>query len=105
MVIAFVIAAAPSESAAAEHYALVVTGASGGPQYAQKYENWRTSFVATLTRSFGYPEDHVIVLGEDVGGGVRKSTRENVRAALASLRRRAAKDDVVLIVLMGHGTC
>jgi len=104
VVIVVVLVAAPSESAAAERYALVVTGASGGPQYAQKYDNWRTSFVTTLTRSFGYPEDHVIVLGEDVGGGVRKSTRENVRAALASLRRRAAKDDVVLIVLMGHGT-
>ncbi len=99
-----VISAGASPAAAAEHYALIVTGASGGPQYAQKYETWRTSFVTTLTRTFGYPEDRVIVLGEDAGGKVRKSTRENVRAALASLRRRAAKDDVVLIVLMGHGT-
>ena len=74
------------------------------PSTAQKYETWRTSFVTTLTRTFGYPEDRVIVLGEEAEGKVRKSTRENVRAALASLRRRAAKDDVVLIVLMGHGT-
>ena len=93
-----------SSAAAADRYALVVTGASGGPQYAQKYENWRTSFVTTLVSTFGYPVDRVIVLGEDAGGGVRKSTRENVRAALASLQRRAAKDDVVLIMLMGHGT-
>ena len=77
-----------SPASAADRYALIVTGASGGPQYAQKYENWRTSFVTTLASTFGYPEDHVIVLGEDAEGGVRKSTRENVRAALASLRRR-----------------
>jgi hypothetical protein len=102
VVIVFMIAATPWE-ASADRYALIVTGASGGPQYAQKYENWRTSFVATLS-TFGYPADRIIVLGEDAEGGVRKSTRENVRAALASLRRRAAKDDVVLIMLMGHGT-
>ena len=104
VVIVFVVAAAPSEASAAERYALIVTGASGGPQYAQKYENWRSSFVETLTSKFGYPEDRIIVLGEAAEGKVRKSTRENVRAALASLRRRAAKDDVVLIMLMGHGT-
>jgi hypothetical protein len=104
VVIVFVIAAAPSEASAADRYALIVTGASGGPQYAQKYERWRTTFVTTLMSTFGYPEDRITVLGEDAQANVRKSTRENVRAALASLRRRAAKDDLVLIVLMGHGT-
>ena len=104
VVIVFLVAAAPAPAAAAERYALIVTGASGGPPYAQKYESWRDSFVATLVSKFGYPEDRIIVLGEDAEGHVRKSTRENVRAALASLRRRVAKDDVVLIMLMGHGT-
>ena len=68
VVVSFVIAASPSPAAAAEHYALIVTGASGGPQYAQKYETWRTAFVTTLTRTFGYREDRVIVLGEDAEG-------------------------------------
>lgn len=93
-----------SAALAADRYALIVTGASGGPYYAEKYETWRTSLVTTLTHTFGYPEDRVIVLGEEADGSVRKSTRENVRAALASLQRRVAKDDVLLIVLMGHGT-
>src|SRR6185503_17811227 len=86
-----VVSAAPSPASAADRYALIVTGASGGPQYAQKYETWRTSFVETLTSKFGYPEDRIIVLGEVAEGKVRRSTRENVRAALASLRRRVAK--------------
>ena len=84
VVIVFVVAAAPSSAAAADRYALIVTGASGGPQYAQKYENWRSSFVETLTSKFGYPEDRIIVLGEAAEGTVRKSTRENVRGALDS---------------------
>lgn len=96
--------AGASPAFAAERYALIITGASGGPQYAEKYETWRTSLVSTLTGGFGYSEDRVFVLGEEENARVRKSTRENVRAALAGLRRRAAKDDVVLILLIGHGT-
>jgi hypothetical protein len=98
----FVLAMASSASAA-DRYALVVTGASGGPQYAQKYETWRDGFVATLVK-FGYPENRITLLSENAEGRVRKSNRENVREALTSLRRRATKDDLVLILLIGHGT-
>lgn len=89
---------------AADRYALIVTGASGAPQYAEKYELWRTSFVTTLKDAFGYPADHLIVLGEHETGGVRRATREQVRAAFQDLTRRVAKDDVLLVLLMGHGT-
>lgn len=88
----------------AERYALIVTGASGGDEYAQKYDGWRTSFVETLQQKFNYPADHVTVLAEEEKDGARKATRENVRAALADLRARAAKDDVVVVLLIGHGT-
>jgi hypothetical protein len=89
---------------AAERYALIVTGASGGPEYAQKYDAWRAEFVNTLKDKFGYPPDHLMVLGEEESAGIKKSTRENVRAAFADLRRRAVKDDVVLVLLIGHGS-
>lgn len=91
-------------AAASERYALVVTGASGGPQYAQQYDEWRGSFVNTLRQTFDYPADHVIVLAEEEGDGVARATRENVRSALADLRKRTTKDDVLLVLLIGHGT-
>jgi hypothetical protein len=91
-------------AAADARYALVVTGASGGPPYAEKYGTWRAAFVHTLRDTFGYPADHLLVLGEDEGEGVRKATRENVRRALADLARRAVKGDLVLVLLIGHGT-
>jgi hypothetical protein len=94
--------AAPAE--AADRFALVVTGASGGPQYAEKYDEWRSSFVQLLQGPLGYPEDHVLVLAEEEFAGAKTATRENVRAALADLRKRVSKDDVVLVVLVGHGT-
>ncbi len=89
---------------AGERFALVVTGASGGPQYAEKYDQWRSEFVQLLQGPLGYPEDHVLVLAEEEYAGAQKATRENVRAAVADLRKRASKDDVVLVVLVGHGS-
>jgi len=94
---------AASGAAAAERYALVVTGAAGGDNYAAKYDSWRNTFV-DLLRGFHYPDDHIFVLAEREDGQVGKATRDNVRAALTDLRRRSEKDDVVVVLLIGHGT-
>ena len=88
---------------AGDRYALVVTGASGGETYAQRYSTWRVTFTTTLREKFGYPADHVIVLAEHEGDGVLRATRENVRRVLGDLRR-LTKDDQLLVLLIGHGT-
>jgi hypothetical protein len=110
-----VLAGLSARALAADRYALIVTGAAGGTEYAQQYDEWRTTFAAILRARFGYPDDHVIVLA-DPGlrqgfgaasvdeSGVRKATREAVRAALGEISRRATKDDTVLVLLIGHGT-
>jgi hypothetical protein len=89
---------------AGDHYALVITGASGGDAYAQKYQNWRVTFVSTLREKFGYTPDRTIVLAESESAGVGKATRENVQRALTDLRKRLTKDDQLLVLLIGHGT-
>ncbi len=100
-----------SPASAGERYALVVTGASGGEPYAQKYTRWRVSFVDTLRGKFHYDPARLIVLGEALRSGagqaedgVRPATRENVRGALADFRKRMTKDDQLLVLLIGHGT-
>src|SRR5215468_10584357 len=90
-------------ASAGERYALVVTGASGGEQYAKQYDAWRSSFVTILRDSWNYPNDHIFVLAETAGDGVASATRENVRRALADIRGKATADDVVLVMLIGHG--
>jgi hypothetical protein len=90
--------------AAADRYAVVVTGASGGSPYAEKYDAWRASFVATLEKKLGYPADHIVVLAEQAALPVRRATRDEVRAVFQDLAKRVAKDDVVLVMLIGHGT-
>ena len=91
-------------SFAGDNYALVVTGASGGEPYASKYAGWRQSFVSTLRMKFGYPDDHVIVIAENPGAGVRAATRDEVRRVLIDLRARLGKDDQLVVLLIGHGT-
>jgi hypothetical protein len=93
-----------TRAAAGERYALIVTGASGGDVYAEKYAKWRASFVETLRVKFHYDPQRLIVLAETPGEGERKATRENVRAALGDLRTRMTKEDQLLVLLIGHGT-
>jgi hypothetical protein len=97
-----VLHAAPVQSA--DRFALVITGASAGPAYAEKYDTWRNSLVTTLKQKFGYPDDHVFVLAEVEGPNVARSTRENVRLALDRLRIKTGRDDLVFVILIGHGT-
>jgi hypothetical protein len=101
--IVYVLLAAPP-LVAADRYAVVVTGASGGSQYAEKYDAWRASFVATLEKKLGYPSDHIVVLAEQATPPARRATRDEVRAAFQDLVKRVAKDDVVFVMLIGHGT-
>jgi hypothetical protein len=103
-VLLLVAAVTGSSAFAGERYALVVSGATGGPQYAQQYDAWRTAFVNILRDTWSYPDDHVVVLAETAAQGVGQATRENVRKALAELRTKTTKDDVVLIMLIGHGS-
>jgi hypothetical protein len=90
--------------AAADRYAVVVTGASGGAPYSKNYDGWRNTFVATLETKLGYPRDHIVVLAEEAAPPVRRATRDEVRAAFQDLAMRVAKDDVLLVLLIGHGT-
>jgi len=94
--------AAPSW--AGDSFALIVTGASGGTTYAQKYDTWRAAFVETLRDKFGYPPDHLFVLAEQESAGAARATRENVQRVLGDLRKRVGKDDQLLILLIGHGS-
>ncbi len=94
----------PTAALAGDHYAVIVTGASGGEQYARKYDTWRASLLNTLREKFHFDESRVIVLADHESAGVQTATRENVQRVFADLRRRLTKDDLLFVVLIGHGT-
>ncbi|HVB38907.1 MAG TPA: hypothetical protein VND92_10230 [Vicinamibacterales bacterium] len=90
--------------AAAERYVVVVTGASGGQPYADRYTEWRLSLVATLRERFKLPADHLFQLAEKPGDGVQAATSANIRQLFGALRTRLAAGDLLVVVLIGHGT-
>ena len=86
-----------------ERYALIVSGASGGEKYAGQHQKWSDELAGALRNTFVFPEANVVTLAES-GKDTSKATAENLRKLLGDLRRRLTRDDVLLVVLIGHGT-
>ena len=103
-VVALLCLSMAASASAGDSYALVVTGATAGEPYGAKYSSWRQSLVTTLRAKFGYPDDHVVVIAETGGPGIRPATRDEVRRSLIDLRGRLGRDDQLLVLLIGHGT-
>lgn len=111
VVASFVAACATSASAQPAtagrdgRWAIVISGASGGPDYAKQLATWRQAIQAALTSRFGYPAAQVLQLVDETARDAgTPATSENVRKTFAGLQGKVGKDDSVLIVLLGHGT-
>lgn len=86
-------------------WAIVVSGASGGAAYAEQLAGWRQAIQAALTSRFGFvPAQIVQLVDETARESGTPATAENVRKVFTTLRGQVGKDDLVLIVLLGHGT-
>ncbi len=95
---------APGEVAARDYFTLVVSGASGGPEYAERHDRWRSGLVAALRAQPGFRDDHLLVLAETPGPGIGRATGEGVRGAVRELAARMDEQSVLFVLLLGHGT-
>jgi len=93
----------PLRAAAAERYALIVTGAHGEAVYADQYTQWRQSAVTALIEKLAFGEDRIVTLFEGADAA-HEATAANVRKTLASLKSRVTADDLVFVLLIGHGS-
>jgi hypothetical protein len=93
-----------AEAAAEQRFALIVSGASGGPKYAEQMAEWRNTLRSALVDRYGFSPDHVRVLVDETAKGNETGSAQNVRAAVAAFRKQLTDDDVLLIVLLGHGS-
>jgi hypothetical protein len=64
---------------------------------------WRERTVTLLRENLGFEADHLFVFGENAPDA-RPATREAVTTAFDSLRQRAEPQDLVFVVLFGHGS-
>lgn len=99
----WVVAALASPALAGERYVVIVSGASGGDKYAEQQKKWRDELTVFLTSNFSVPDANIAVLDGETAGS-SQATARNVRRLLADLRRRVTRDDILMLVLLGHGT-
>ena len=87
-------------------FLLIVVGLSGNPEHGELFAKWGTS-LAESSAKVGVTKDRLIYLSDtkDEGGLVSgRATREEIDKAFASFAKTAAPEDVVYVVLFGHGT-
>ena len=92
-----------SAAMAGQRFALIVAGASGGPEYVAQYERWTSDLSTSLIEKLKFDPALVTVLS-DASRPSSESSAANVRRAIASTASRMTRDDLLLIVLIGHGT-
>jgi len=103
IVLALLGAVDTAPAAAQQRFALIVSGATGGSEYAAQYAAWTGGFTRTLTGQMKFDPARITVLSE-TDDAAAAATAANVRKAIAAVRARMTKDDLLLVFLAGHGT-
>jgi hypothetical protein len=93
-----------AEAQAEQRYALVLSGASGGAKYAEQMRDWRTALSSALIDRYGFAADRVRVLVDETDKTGEAGTAANVRTTIGALRKQLTRDDLLLIILLGHGS-
>jgi hypothetical protein len=102
--VAAVVWSSAGSAAAEQRYALILSGASGGPKYAEQLAEWRTVLRTAIVERYGFPADNVRVFVDETVKTGDQGTAQNVRNSVAALRKQLTREDLLLIVLLGHGT-
>ena len=77
-------------------FLLVIVGLSADAEHGDLFKKWG-GVMATAARNVGTPPDRIIQLSD-------QPARTDVEGAFASIAKKAAADDVVFVVLIGHGS-
>jgi hypothetical protein len=101
-----VLLAAPA--AAQDAHLAVIVGLGGEPEHAETFRRWAASLVDHAGTRLGIPQERILYLAEDPQQDPKrataKATKAEVEKRLGALGAAARKDDVVFVVLIGHGT-
>jgi hypothetical protein len=86
-------------------FLLVVVGLAGDPEHGELFLKWGSSFVDAAAKA-GVPRERLVYLADGKGATTAsgRATREEIDKALASFAKTAETEDVVYVVLFGHGS-
>ena len=94
--------------AGAQTQVIIVTGASGEPTYAASFHAAGSALVDALVTKHGLTPDDVTYLAENPAKDPKridgKSSKQEVKQAIARVAGRARAGDRVLLMLIGHGS-
>ena len=86
-------------------FLLIVVGLAGDPEHGELFQKWGSA-LAEASENVGVTSDRLIYLSdakEDARVNGR-ATREEINAALTGFAQAATPEDVVYVVLVGHGS-
>lgn len=89
--------------AAAERYALIVSGANGEASYSGQYGQWRQSTVTALLEKLAFDDAKILTLF-DGGDANHAATAAGVRRSIDAIRATMRPDDLLFVLLIGHGS-
>jgi len=108
LVIALTVLLLAAPVAAQDAYVAVIVGLGGEPEHAETFRRWGGSLVEHATGRLAIPKERVLYLLEDPQQDVKratgKATKEAIEKGLGAIASAAKAEDVVFIVLIGHGT-
>jgi hypothetical protein len=86
----------------------VIVGLAGDPEHGELFQKWGSALVEAGTKRYGIPRERIVYLidqpGAEGAGATGRSTRDEIVKAFESIAQKAANEDVVFVVLIGHGT-
>lgn len=88
--------------AGAALHVCIMRGAGGEPRYDERFQQWSDRLARVLVEQCGVQSDHVRACPPD--SAAPPLTRESAAAAMTALGSSLQPDDVLMIVLIGHGS-
>jgi hypothetical protein len=99
--------AAPPLAAQRTH-ALIVTGLGGEPRYSEAFTKQGAALHALAATQWRVADSSLVWLAEDPARDPRRirarATKESIAEAFLALSRRVAPGDLLVVVLIGHGS-
>jgi hypothetical protein len=88
-------------------FLLIVVGLAGDPEHGKLFHKWGAS-LAEASASVGVTSDRIVYLvdqkDEEDKLATGRSTREEIQKAIDGFAKAAAPEDVVYVILIGHGS-
>jgi len=88
-------------------FLLIVVGLAGDPDHGKTFHKWGTTLAQAAGRLGVAPENLAYLVDAPAEGDDKvtgKATKEDVTKALEGFGKRAGAEDVLFVVLIGHGS-